>query len=142
MKYTTEEIGKMSWQQWNEVMAKELNDGGFKAKEFNKEVGRWTKTGQYSAGNEPKLFVLGTIEDSCAISYLKKLGLLNNGRCPMCGASIYGNPGRFTSGYDPDYHFQICQNCVNTRGGMRRHSSSGCIIALLLFPWYLVKNLF
>ena len=135
----------MSWQEWNEAMANELNKKGFKAKEFNSSEHRWTKTGQYDAGNDPKLFVLGTIEDSEAISYLKDIGLLNNGRCPICGGRINGNPGRFTSGYDQNYHFQICQNCVKSRGGMRKSapsSGSGCIIALLLFPWHLIKNLF
>ena len=144
MKYTAKEIREMSWQQWNDTMAKELNLKGFKAKEFNKEVGRWTKTGKYSAGDEPELFVLGTIDDSHAISYLKDIGLLNNGRCPMCGTPIYGNPGRFTSGYNPDYNFQICQNCVSTHGGTRKNpvQSGGCVVALLLFPWWLLKNLF
>ena len=135
----------MSWQEWNEAMAEELNQKGFKAKEFNQDEHRWKKTGKYKAGDDPKLFVLGTIEDSDAISYLKDVGLLNNGRCPMCGGPIYDNPGRFTSGYDPNFHFQICQNCVKSRGGLRKSNStsgSGCIVALILFPWYLLKNLF
>lgn len=79
MKYTSEQINKMSWQEWNETMAEELNRKGFKAKEFNSDEHRWTKTGKYVAGDDPKLFVLGAIEDSEAISYLKDIGLLNNG---------------------------------------------------------------
>ncbi len=145
MKYTSEQINRMSWQEWNEIMARELNENGYKAKEYNSAEHRWTKTGMYKAGNDPKLFVLGKIEDSDAISFLKNVGLLNNGRCPMCGGPIHGNPGRFTSGYDYNYHFQICQNCVKTRGRTRNagtSSGSGCMISLLLFPWYLLKSFF
>ena len=144
MKYTSNEVNRMSWQEWNQTMAEELNKKGFKAKEF--DGSKWTKTGQYKANDDdPKLFVLGTIEDGAAISYLRDIGLLSNGRCPMCGEPINGNPGRFTSGYDPDFYFQICQNCVKTRGGMRSapsQSGSGCLVALLLFPWHLIKHLF
>lgn len=142
MKYQSSQINEMSWQAWNEVMAEELNKAGFKAKEFDGQ--KWTKTGKYDAGDDPSLFVLGTIEDSNAISYLRDIGLLNNGRCPMCGGPIIGKPGRFTSGYNPNFHFKICQNCVSSRGGMRRGvpQSSGCMIALLLLPWQLLKGLF
>lgn len=145
MKYTSEQINKMSWQEWNETMAEELNQKGFKTKEFNSDEHRWEKTGKYKAGDDPRFFVLGTIEDSDAISYLKNVGLLNNGRCPMCGAPINNNPGRFTSGYDQSYHFQICQNCAKSRGGLKKRTSmseSGCIVAQILIPWYLLKNIF
>lgn len=135
MTYKSSDICGMTWQEWNEAMAEELNKAGFKAKAFDGQ--KWTKTGKYDAGDDPKLFVLGTIEDANAITYLKDIGLLNNGRCPMCGEPIIGKPGRFTSGYDPNFHFQICQNCVNSRGGMRRSTaqSGGCLVALLLLPW-------
>ena len=72
MKYTSEQINGMSWQEWNETMAKELNENGYKAQEYNSTEHRWTKTGMYKAGDDPKVFVLGTIEDSDAISFLKR----------------------------------------------------------------------
>lgn len=139
MKYTFEKINRMSWQEWNETMVKELNENGFKTKEFNDNLGKWTMTGQYNAGDDPKLFILGEIDDSNAISYLKKVGLLNNGRCPMCGKTIYGKPGRFTSGFDSEFHFQICQDCVNPYGRSKAQSR-GCVITLFLFPWHIVKE--
>ena len=99
MKYSRVEVNRMSWQEWNRTMAEELNQKGFKAKEWNGELHKWTKTGKYKPDDDdPKLFVLGTIEDAGAITYLRDLGLLSNGRCPMCGNPIIGNPGRFTSG--------------------------------------------
>lgn len=135
----------MSWQEWNEAMADELNQKGFKTAviQIDERGALSNQLGEYEAGDDPKLFVLGTIKDSAAISYLKDVGLLNNGRCPMCGRPINGNPGRFTSGYDSNYHFQVCQNCVKTRvrtRNARTSSGSGCVISLFLFPWYLLKS--
>ena len=74
------------------------------------------------------------------IEYLKSIGLLNNDRCPLCGSSIHGNPGRFTDGYNSSLHFQICQNCVsNGRRMSDNPANKGCIIAILLLPLSLLK---
>lgn len=135
-KYTSSEINSLSWQEWNELMAKELNAAGFKAKVFN---GReWTRTGKYSANIEPKYFAQGI--DVAGLEYLKEIGLVNNGRCMQCGKPIYGTPGRFTDGFNHDWHYQICQDCVKTRGGMIRSNqpSGGCLVALLLLPLTLI----
>ena len=132
MKYTSQQINCLSWQEWNELMAKELNNAGFKS--------RW---GDYDADDEPSLFIHGMGEKE--VAYLKELGLLNNGRCPQCGNVITGNPGRFTSGYNPNLHFQICQNCVS-RGKRTSvnpaNNAGGCMVALLMIPWHLIKNIF
>lgn len=84
---------------------------------------------------------MGVLRDVNALEYLKSIGLINNGRCPMCGNSIDGNPGRFTSGYN--FHFQICQNCAchGKRASINPANNTGYIISLLLMPWYLVKNM-
>ena len=112
MKYSTSQICQMTWQEWNETMAKELNYAGFKARGFNEQIGRWLDNyTKYEAGSDPDTFILGEVSGTREIDYLKRLGLLNNGRCPMCGRPIYGNPARFTSGFDPTMNFQICQSC-------------------------------
>lgn len=142
MKYTKSEIRKMSWHEWNETMAKELNEAGFKAKGFNKETGKWEKDYEpYKAyAEDPETFILGVVSGAKEINYLKSIGLLSNGRCPMCGKNIEV-PGRFTSGYDPNCHFQICQSCVNKEQGVSINPSNntGCMLSLLFIPWYLVK---
>ena len=40
-KYTSQQINSLSWQEWNELMAKELNAAGFKTEEFSD--GQWKK---------------------------------------------------------------------------------------------------
>lgn len=146
MKYTVEQVRQMTWSQWNDAMAKELNEAGFRARGYNSELRRWENNRElYKADpSEPKIFILGTVNGAPEYEHLKKVGLLNNGRCPMCGEPIYGNPGRFTSGYDYNAHFQICQNCVNKgrRTSVNPANRRGCIIALLFLPYYLIKGLF
>lgn len=146
MKYTAEQVRQMSWPEWNDAMAKELNEAGFKARGFNPDLGRWENNREpYKANpNDPGVFILGHVEGAKEYDHLKKVGLLNNGRCPMCGDPIYGNPGRFTSGYDYNAHFQICQKCANKgrRTSLTPANNKGCLFTLLLFPYYIIKGLF
>ena len=146
MKYTSSEINQMSWSQWNDAMARELNNAGFKARGYNDKIGKWEDnyTAYEADPNEPKLFILGTVDGAKEINYLKEIGLLNNGRCPMCGKPIYGTPGRFTSGFDRDCHFQICQECAKhgRRTSVNPANNTGCLLAFVLFPWNLIKALF
>ena len=138
MKYTSEEINRISWQEWNELMAKELNEAGFRRE---CTYGGEKYTSPYEADDEPMLFIHGLGEEE--VNYLKSVGLLNNGRCPQCGRPINGNPGRFTSGFNHNLHFQICQTCVS-RGKRTSvnpaNNSQGCMIALLLLPIQLLKS--
>lgn len=146
MKYSSEQVRRMSWAEWNDTMAKELNEAGFRARGYNPDLGRWEDNRElYTADpTEPKIFILGTVDGATEFEHLKSVGLLNNGRCPMCGEAIFGNPGRFTSGYDSNAHFQICQSCVNKgrRTSLNPANNTGCFIALLLFPYNLIKGLF
>ena len=138
----------MSEKEWVEAMAAELNAAGFKARGLNPETNRWEDNREpYRVGSEPKAstFVLGSIESSKAIEHLKNIGLLNNGRCPMCGKTIEGIPARFTSGYDSSFYFQICQSCCDcgrrTSLNPANNQGCGCMIALLLLPYNLIKSL-
>lgn len=137
MKYTSNQINSMTWQQWNEVMAKELTAAGFKGRNFID--GRWQDYGPVTAGDEPKYFISSVVTDVDRLNYLKELGLIDNGRCPMCGGKIVGTPGRYTNRLDRSYTHQICQNCVQTRGGLRKtpsnnnSQSSGCMVTLTIF---------
>ncbi len=141
MEYSKESILAMSWQQWTEVMAMELNKKGFKADGIN-------GTKMPFDGKDPKLFILGELGSQSReeINYLKEIGLLNNGRCPMCGNQIKGEPGRFTSGYDSQSHFQICQDCVGSRGRGKVswldqiYIQGGCLTTILLTPIVLLVH--
>ncbi len=135
----------MTWHQWNETMAKELNEAGFKARGFNSKLGKWVDNYcDYSAPSDPELFILGEVDGVKEIDYLKEIGLLNNGRCPDCGKPINGMPARFTSGSNHNMHYQICQSCCNKGKGMSVNpaNNSGCMVALLFMPFAALLKLF
>lgn len=149
MKYTSFQVRAMSEKEWVEAMASELNAAGFKARGLNPRTQRWEDDFEpYHVGSEPKarIFVMGGISDPQAIEHLKTVGLLNNGRCPMCGGPISGTPARFTSGFDSSYHFQICQSCCSrgkrTSVNPANSQGGGCLVALLLMPYRFIQSLF
>lgn len=135
MKYSKEEILRMSWQEWNQAMADELNENGYTRN-------WWREPRPYQAGSDPKSFIFGEVGSDRVeeIECLKTAGLLNNGRCPLCGNQIKGSPGRFTSGFNHNSHFQICQDCASSRGHGKVSLldqiffNGGCLTTLLLSP--------
>ena len=145
MKYSVNQVRQMSWVEWNQIMAEELNKAGFMGRGYNPDLGRWENhRAPYKADSDnPQSFILGAVDSAPEFEYLKEIGLLNNGRCPLCGEPIYGNPGRFTSGYDHNAHFQICQNCANMgkRISLNPAQNTGCLVAILCFPYYLIRGL-
>lgn len=146
MTYSRTQVRMMTWPEWNDDLAKSLNDAGFRTRGFNADAGRWEPNRDLYKANpdDPKLFILGQVDGAAEYNHLKSVGLLNNGRCPMCGGPIDGIPARFTSGYDLNAHFQICQNCCSKgrRASINPTNNTRCLVALLLLPWHLVKNLF
>lgn len=111
--YTSSYLNNLSWQEWNNLMAKELNEAGFRRRDWNSP---YSELVEYEAPDDyPKGFILGVVDGYEEIEFLKKRRLLNNGRCPMCGKAI-SVPGTFTSGFDSRMNFQICQSCARNHG--------------------------
>ncbi len=136
-KYRAEQISNLSWTEWNMLMAKELNEKGFTAR------GLEGRPVPYDGSFDCDLFILGEVRDEPEINYLKDIGLLNNGRCPLCGRQIKGSPGRFTSGFNHNIHFNICRDCASV--GQQKSvnpENSGCVVALLLMPIFTLKAIF
>lgn len=143
MKYSTEEVNNMSYQEWMETIAKELNEAGFKGDGYSETTGQFIKNAAPYKVRNISTFFMGAINDSNAMDYLKSIGLVNNGHCPMCGAVIKGAPSRFTSGMNPNLNFHICSSC--RREGQRisiNPSNSGCMLAFILLPWHIIKDIF
>lgn len=142
MKYSTEKINSMSYQEWMETIAKELNEAGFKGEGYNATMGRFMKNVAPYEVNDVSTFFMGAINDSSAMDYLKSIGLVNNGRCPMCGAVIKGTPSRFMDGMNPNLNFQICSSCgkEGKRISINPANNSGCMLAFVLLPLNIIKH--
>jgi hypothetical protein len=141
MKYSSQHINSLSGHDYQELMIKELNENGYRIK--MKSAGE-TKELKYYLDDDTfdKLFILG-VDDISALNHLKEVGLINNNRCPMCGASCYGSTASFTSGYDSNMKFQICNDCAkigsNTQDQLK--PGGGCLLALFLVPFNLINQI-
>ena len=144
MKYLAEEINNMSYRKWMETIANELNAAGFRGEGYNAAAGRFMKNAVPYEVYDIRTFFMGALNDANAMEYLKSIGLVNNGRCPMCGAIIKGSPSRFISGMNPDLNFQICSSCrrEGQRISINPANNSGCMLSLVVFPWYIIKGRF
>lgn len=141
MKYSVEELSNMSYQEWMETIAKELNDAGFKGEGYSATEGRFIRNAFPYEVRDVRYFFMGAINDAAAMDYLKSIGLVNNKRCPMCGMPIKGEPSRFTDGSNPQLNFHICSSC-RKEGQRISTNNSGCLLALALIPWHIIKHIF
>ena len=146
MKYTQSQAMNFGYIRYLEAMAKELNDAGYK---IRGRLGNNTYELEYKIDDDtPDLFIYG-INDSKAMNYLKQIGLVNNGRCPICGSPIKSNTCSYTSPTDPNISFYICNECYRGSTNMQRKmgignntsSNTGCMLSLFFIPWHILVNL-
>ena len=88
MKYSTENINNISYHEWMETIANELNAAGFKGEGYNAAENKFMKNVAPYKVSDDRYFFMGAINDAKAMDYLKSIGLVNNGRCPICGSPI------------------------------------------------------
>ena len=87
------------------LMAEELNNNGFTDNGKKYEVG--TDVNGNFVSDFFRGFVL-SLKDKKATDFLKEIGLLNNGRCPLTGLMISAaNKSTFTSKYNPSITYGI-----------------------------------
>ncbi|MBP3511801.1 MAG: hypothetical protein J6K19_07185 [Prevotella sp.] len=85
MKYSREYLNGLMYKDYILLMAEELNNNGFT------DNGEKYKVGTNIIGDFVSDFSVGfvlSITDKRAIDFLKDIGLLNNGRCPLTGLMI------------------------------------------------------
>lgn len=139
MIYSKEQVSSMSYMEWMETIARELNSAGFiMHKNFSLPF--------HVSEDNVSYFFMGAINKPKEMDYLKSIGLVNNGRCPMCGRAINGTPSIFIDTLHPGLDFHICSSC--RREGQRvsinhmNNPGCGCVGALILMPLHLIRLLF
>lgn len=149
MKYSSDYIRSLSFRAYLELIAKELNENGFR--ESGKD--------EYVVDDEQpymRLFMMGPVQDPKAMAFLREQGLIDNGRCPYCGAPMSVNKYTWYDRRDPSKKFYVCYGCSKSNGhgdgcsmdgcpsGIPAGSSSsgnGCVVSLLMLPFALSKAL-
>lgn len=133
-KYTYSEIEKIGYHPFIKLMVKELNDNNIKHRN-NSEF--------YFDEDNPEVTFLGSIVDSIyALEFLKKIGLVDNGICPMCGRRPIDGKYTFTDGQNKNIKFNICKGCftVGSQNSLNPNNKEGCFIATLCYGGYNSKE--
>lgn len=125
-----EYIKNLSFEKYIELICMTLNKAGFK-----KKIRDYDENYKYE-NYDPyiDIIIVDVIKDHKALDYLKKVQLLDNGRCPECGNTMR-NEYKFTSGFNPKASYYICKKCYKEGEFLQRTSTSnkrnsGCMIAL------------
>lgn len=124
-------IKKMSFEKYVELMCITLNKAGFK-KEIRGSDGNYKEVSY-----EPflDLIIVDVIKDYKALNYLKKVELLDNGRCPECGNTM-NNTYKFISGLNQASSYYICSKCYHDGLRIQRSfnpkGNNGCMLVLFV----------
>ena len=134
MKYAREQVKAMTQDEYESAICKELNDAGF-MHEFHGE--------QLEYYPDESTFGGSIVFDPEAVNYLKRVGLLDNGKCPMCSVReddlMYKLQNQHSGAI---YH--VCKSCYKqyARQEQEKRAKGCCLIVIILIAlviWGLVK---
>lgn len=133
MKYDKEYVSKMVFKDYIELIVKELNENGFvNAANAPYKLGTDIYGGwlwrSYSC-------FMTTVSDAKAVDYLKSIGLLNNGRCPLTGLMLSNQDYTYESKLNSSINFQVNKEWIKLTGN---NYNIGCIGALVLLVVLLI----
>lgn len=126
MKYSRNDLDNLMYKDYILLIAKELNQNGFKDYQ-GREYEVVTNVHGDFVSDFSRGFVL-SIKDPKAIEFLKQVGLLNNGRCPLTGLMLSPNTTMtFTSEYGSNIQYDINKKWLDYT---KEKKNWGCFISL------------
>lgn len=139
MKYSREQVKAMTPDQYTKALCMELNNAGFKV----------TYNDGSTSEFEPSwdVFELCIAENPKAVQYLREIGLIDNGKCPLCSINEDDLQYRQRNPKSGEW-YHICKSCykqsvkrTRTLKGLR----CGCCLGMIAIPivviWVLFKLL-
>lgn len=135
-KYTREQVKAMTQNEYESAICKELNDAGFR-QEFHDKQLEYEPDGSTFGG--------AIVFDLEAVNYLKHVGLLDNGKCPMCSVReddlMYKLQNQHSGAI---YH--VCKSCYKRYARQEiEKRAKGCCLGVLvvigLVIWGIIKLL-
>lgn len=133
-KYTREQVKAMTQDQYESIICKELNDAGFR-REFHGELSEYYPDESTFGGS--------IVFDSKAVDYLKSIGLVDNGKCPMCSVKEDELKYRLQNPHSGAiYH--VCKSCYKqfARQEQEKRAKGCCLIIVVIIAlaiWGVVK---
>lgn len=136
MKYSREQVKAMTQDEYEFAICKELNDAGFRQEFHGEKI-------EYQP--DESTFGGAIVFDPEAVIHLKRVGLLDNGKCPMCSVRednlMYKLQNQQSGAI---YH--VCKSCYKLYARQER-TKRGCgcclgmIIIISLIIWGILKLL-
>ena len=136
MKYSRDQVKAMTQDEYESAICKELNDAGFRQK-LHGELSEYYP--------DESTFGGAIVFDPDAVDYLKRVGLLDNGKCPMCSVReddlMYKLQNQQSAAV---YH--VCKKCYKQYAKQERAKRGCCcclgtIVIFSLFIWGIIKLL-
>ena len=128
-KYTREQVKAMTQDEYESTICDELNTAGFRC-EFH---------GNYHE-YEPDESTFGgaIVFDTKAVDYLKNIGLVDNGKCPMCSVKEDELEYRLKNPHSGAiYH--VCKSCYKLYAQQERAKRGlGCCLSIILLIGILI----
>ena len=136
MKYTRDQVIEMTPDEYESAICDELNTAGYRSR-FRGELHEY----------EPDESTFGgaIVFDLKAVDYLKQIGLLDNGKCPMCSVReddlLYKLQNRQSGAV---YH--VCKSCYKKYAQQERAKRGlGCCLGIIMILgiliWGIIKLL-
>ena len=126
MKYSREDLNNLIYKDYILLIAEELNKNGFKDAQGKAYEVTTNVHGDF-VSDFSRGFVL-SIRDPKAIDFLKQIGMLNNGRCPLTGLMLSSaTKMTYTSEYSSSIQYDINKKWIECT---KEKKNWGCFISL------------
>lgn len=128
MKYSEEFIISILYKDYILLMEEELSINGFTDYNGRKYKVRTDVDGNF-VSDFSREFIM-SIKDPNAIAFLKTIGLLNNGRCPLTGLMLHDlTKTTYTSEQNPNIHYDIS---MRWKEYIKTKRNWGCFISIFM----------
>lgn len=133
MKYSREQVKAMSQEEYERAICNELNAAGFRQIFHNDETEYYPDESTFGGA---------IVFDPEAVNYLKRIGLLDNGKCPMCSVReddlVYKLQNQHSGAI---YH--VCKSCYKQYAQQERAKRGLCcclgvIVIIVLIIWKII----
>ncbi|MBO7052275.1 MAG: hypothetical protein J6W24_06390 [Prevotella sp.] len=121
MKYTREQVKSMTPDEYESAICEELNANGFRH-EFRGEAQEY-----YPDRYTFELYISSDID---AVNYLKQLGLVDNGKCPICSTREDDLVYRMQN-YRSGATYHVCKTCYK-RYSRGQKKAKGCCFLIIV----------
>ncbi len=136
MKYSREQVKAMTQDEYESAICEELNAAGFRYDFHDK---------QHTYEPSDCVFGGSIVFDRDAVNYLKLIGLIDNGKCPMCSVREDDIAYKLQN-QQSEAVYHVCKSCYKRYARQERAKRGlgcclGIIVLICIFIWGIIKLL-